>query len=101
MAYLPELGTLDRRQIAALVGLAPYNVDSGQHCGKRRIRGGRATIRRVLYMACWSVVRTQASFRSVINSYGHAASPPRSPSPHACAYCLSTQRHGTRSHTMA
>ncbi|QSQ55665.1 IS110 family transposase [Xanthomonas translucens] len=63
MAYLPELGTLDRRQIAALVGLAPYNVDSGQHCGKRRIRGGRATIRRVLYMACWSVVRTQASFK--------------------------------------
>lgn len=63
MAYLPELGRLDRRQIAALAGLAPYNVDSGQHAGKRRIRGGRATIRRVLYMACWSVIRTQQDFK--------------------------------------
>ncbi|MFI4969208.1 MAG: IS110 family transposase [Lysobacterales bacterium] len=63
MAYLPELGRLDRRQIAALAGLAPYNVDSGQHAGKRRIRGGRAAIRRVLYMACWSVIRKQDDFR--------------------------------------
>ncbi|MCC4589507.1 IS110 family transposase [Xanthomonas sp. NCPPB 1067] len=63
MAYLPELGTLDRRQIAALVGLAPYNMDSGRHQGKRRIRGGRAAMRRVLYMACWSAVRTQACFK--------------------------------------
>lgn len=62
-AYLPELGRLDRRQIAALAGLAPYNVDSGQHTGKRRIRGGRAPIRRVLYMACWSVIRKQADFK--------------------------------------
>ena len=64
MAYLPELGRLDRRQIAALAGLAPYNVDSGQHQGRRRIRGGRAPIRRVLYMACWSVIRTQADFQA-------------------------------------
>ncbi|WP_238333549.1 IS110 family transposase, partial [Luteimonas marina] len=63
LAYLPELGRLDRRQIAALAGLAPYNVDSGQHAGKRRIRGGRAPIRRVLYMACWSVIRTQPDFK--------------------------------------
>ena len=63
MAYLPELGRLDRRQIAALAGLAPYNVDSGQHAGKRRIRGGRAAILRVLYMACWSVIRKQDDFR--------------------------------------
>ena len=55
---------VDRRQIAALAGLAPYNVDSGQHQGKRRIRGGRAPIRRVLYMACWSVIRTQADFKT-------------------------------------
>ena len=64
LAYLPELGKLDRRQIAALAGLAPYNVDSGQHSGKRRIRGGRSPIRRVLYMACWSVIRTQADFKA-------------------------------------
>jgi len=48
---LPELGRVGRRQIAALVGVAPYNDDSGQHCGKRRIRGGRATVRKALYMA--------------------------------------------------
>jgi transposase len=64
MAYLPELGSLDRRQIAALVGLAPYNSDSGQQIGKRRIQGGRAAIRRVLYMAAWSVVRCQADFKA-------------------------------------
>ncbi len=63
LAWLPELGTLDRRQIAALAGLAPYNTDSGQKSGKRRIRGGRAPIRNVLYMACWSVIRTQAAFK--------------------------------------
>lgn len=63
MAYLPELGRLDRRQIAALAGLAPYNLGSGQHTGKRRIRGGRAAIRRVLYMACLSVIRKQHDFK--------------------------------------
>ncbi|MBZ0225769.1 MAG: IS110 family transposase [Comamonas sp.] len=62
-AYLPELGHLDRRQIAALAGLAPYNVDSGKHSGQRRIRGGRALIRRVLYMACLTVIRKQADFK--------------------------------------
>lgn len=48
---LPELGRVGRRQIAALVGVAPYNDDSGQHRGRRRVRGGRATVRRALYMA--------------------------------------------------
>ena len=62
-AYLPELGLLDRRQIAALAGLAPYNVDSGQHSGKRRIRGGRAPLPRVLYMACLTLIRKQADFK--------------------------------------
>lgn len=64
IAYVPELGTLDRRQIAALVGVAPYNADSGQSAGKRRIRGGRALIRRVLYMATLSVIRSQADFKA-------------------------------------
>ena len=63
-AYLPELGHLDRREIAALAGLAPYNADSGQKEGRRRIRGGRGTIRRVLYMACWSVIRMQPDFNA-------------------------------------
>jgi transposase len=51
LTQLPELGRLNRRSIAALVGLAPYNNDSGKWRGKRSIRGGRAEVRAVLYMA--------------------------------------------------
>lgn len=51
VSELPELGELDRRQIAALVGVAPFNDDSGTHRGVRHIRGGRATVRAALYMA--------------------------------------------------
>ena len=50
LAYLPELGTLDRRQIAALVGVAPYNRDSGTLRGKRTVWGGRGRVRAALYM---------------------------------------------------
>jgi transposase len=55
---LPELGTLSRRQIAALVGVAPLNRDSGLFRGKRIVWGGRAHIRSVLYMAALSASRT-------------------------------------------
>ena len=51
VAELPELGTLNRRQIAALAGLAPYNNDSGRHQGRRSIWGGRVEVRNALYMA--------------------------------------------------
>ncbi|MEE9351938.1 MAG: transposase, partial [Thiotrichaceae bacterium] len=51
LGELPELGKLSHRQIAALTGLAPYNRDSGYMKGRRRIKGGRAPIRTVLYMA--------------------------------------------------
>ena len=51
---LPELGSLNRRQIAALVGVAPLNRDSGRHRGRRSIWGGRANIRSALYMATMS-----------------------------------------------
>ena len=64
MAYMPELGNVDRHQIAALAGLAPYNKDSGTVRGKREIYGGRGAIRRVLYMACWIVLRYDASFKA-------------------------------------
>ena len=50
LAYLPELGTLDRRQVAALVGVAPFNRDSGTLRGKRTVWGGRARVRAILYM---------------------------------------------------
>jgi len=48
---LPELGTLNRKKIASLVGVAPLNCDSGHFRGRRRIKGGRANVRRKLYMA--------------------------------------------------
>ena len=57
LAYLPELGTLDRRQIAALVGVAPFNRDSGTLRGKRTVWGGRARVRAVLYMGALVATR--------------------------------------------
>jgi len=54
---LPELGTLSRKKIAALAGVAPLNRDSGKSKGKRRIWGGRATVRTALYMACYASLR--------------------------------------------
>lgn len=51
VAELPELGNLDRRQIAALVGVAPFNRDSGMMRGKRTVWGGRSQVRAALYMA--------------------------------------------------
>jgi transposase len=57
LADLPEIGQLGRRQIAALVGVAPLNADSGKMRGKRRVWGGRAHVRAVLYMAAVSASR--------------------------------------------
>ena len=57
IACLPELGALDRKQIAALVGVAPLNRDSGTLRGRRTVWGGRATVRRVLYMATLTAIR--------------------------------------------
>ena len=54
LAELPELGALNRQQIAALVGVAPFNDDSGRHQGGRHIAGGRTSVRNVLYMATLS-----------------------------------------------
>ena len=54
LAMLPELGTLNRKKIAALVGVAPVNKDSGRRQKKRRVYGGRANVRSVLYMAALS-----------------------------------------------
>ena len=57
LADLPELGKLNRQKIAALVGVAPFNHDSGKQRGKRRIFGGRNSVRAVLYMATLSGIR--------------------------------------------
>ncbi len=57
VAELPELGRVNRQEIAALAGLAPFNKDSGPKKGRRKIKGGRAGLRRPLYMAVLSAVR--------------------------------------------
>lgn len=57
LGELPELGALSHRQIAALTGLAPFNRDSGYMKGRRRIKGGRAPIRTVLYMAMMCAIQ--------------------------------------------
>ena len=63
LAQLPELGTLDRKQIAALVGVAPYNRDSGTLRGKRAVWGGRSRVRAVLYMGALVVSRHNPAIR--------------------------------------
>jgi transposase len=57
LAYLPELGQCSRQVIAALVGLAPFNDDSGTHSGQRHIRGGRSKVRVGLYQAAVAAIR--------------------------------------------
>jgi transposase len=64
LAELPELGKLDRRRVAALVGVAPLNRDSGQMRGQRSIWGGRADVRRTLYMATLTAVRHNAVLKA-------------------------------------
>ncbi len=66
LADLPELGQLNRQEIAALAGLAPFNRDSGRFRGRRSIWGGRKTVRSVLYMATLSAMRCN----HVIKTFG-------------------------------
>lgn len=64
IADLPELGQTTPKRVAALVGVAPFNVDSGRQRGKRRIWGGRAHIRSALYMATVSAIRWNPVIRT-------------------------------------
>jgi transposase len=64
LAALPELGTLDGGKISALVGLAPFADDSGTRRGGRHVRGGRAAVRRVLYLAALSAVRHNPALKA-------------------------------------
>lgn len=64
LAHLPELGTLDRKRIAALVGVAPFNRDSGTLRGKRTVWGGRARVRVPLYMAALVASRHNPAIRA-------------------------------------
>lgn len=64
IAFLPELGTLSGREITSLVGLAPFNVDSGKQTGQRHIKGGRHIVRRALYMACVAAQRANPDIKN-------------------------------------
>lgn len=64
LAKCPELGDLNRREIAALVGVAPLANDSGKHRGKRFVWGGRADVRAVLYMATVSAIRCNSAIKT-------------------------------------
>lgn len=75
LASLPELGRLNRRQIAALVGVAPYNRDSGTFRGKRRIWGGRADVRTALYMSALVATRHNPVIRSFYERLCRAGKP--------------------------
>jgi len=75
LADLPELGQLNRQQISALVGLAPFNRDSGGFQGKRSIWGGRASVRSVLYMAALTARRCNPVIRAFADRLDAAGKP--------------------------
>ena len=77
IADLPELGRLSRRQLAALVGVAPLNRDSGTHRGVRAIWGGRAPVRGVLYMATLVATRFNPTLRAFYRRLRTAGKPHR------------------------
>ena len=75
LADLPELGRLNRREIAALVGVAPLNRDSGTHRGQRSVWGGRATVRTALYMGALAAVRSNPPVRALYRRLVAAGKP--------------------------
>jgi transposase len=75
LAELREVGKLDRRKIAALVGVAPFNRDSGMMRGRRAIWGGRAQVRAVLYMATFSAIRFNPVLRAFFQRLRAAGKP--------------------------
>jgi transposase len=77
LAEVPELGTLNRKQIAKLIGVAPLANDSGKRSGKRHIRGGRREVRNVLYMATLAATRTNPQIRSYYQHLLDMGKPPR------------------------
>jgi len=75
LAELPELGTLNRRQAAALAGLAPHPRESGQWHGRRSIGGGRAPVRRALYMAALVAARSNTHLKAFYQRLRTAGKP--------------------------
>ena len=77
ISLMPELGSRSPKTIAALAGLAPFNVDSGQFRGRRVIRGGRRRIREALYMAAITAVRSRHRFARIYKDMIKAGKPPK------------------------
>lgn len=77
LSDLPELGQLNRKEIAALVGVAPMNRESGTFNGKRRIRGGRARVRTVLFLAVMSAVQSNPVLRTKYQQLKNDGKPPK------------------------
>jgi transposase len=77
LAGLPELGKLTRQEVAALVGVAPLNRDSGRMRGTRGCRGGRAEVRRVLYLAAGTAVQHNPTLRAFRERLLKAGKPPK------------------------
>ncbi len=77
LAGLPELGQASPQALAALVGVVPYNHDSGRRRGKRVIGGGRAAVRRGLYLAVWTAKRHNPVIRAFYRRLVAAGKPPR------------------------
>lgn len=77
LAELAEIGTIGRRQLCALVGVAPFNDDSGRSKGKRSIRGGRASVRHVLYMAGIAAMRFNPLIEAFANRLKAAGKQPK------------------------
>jgi transposase len=75
IAQMPELGKLGPKQVAALAGLAPFNVDSGTFRGKRKIAGGRKRVRDALYMAALNAVRRANPFKTFYSRLRQAGKP--------------------------
>jgi transposase len=74
---LPELGALSRREIASLVGVAPFARDSGKKRGQRRVRGGRASVRTALYLAAMTGSRFNPVLRAFYQRLRAAGKPPK------------------------
>jgi hypothetical protein len=87
IAELPELGRVDRHQIAALAGVAPMNRDSGRYRSKRKIQGGRVEVRAPLYMACLVAIQHNRRSSPSIAICATPANRPASPSSPPSASC--------------
>jgi transposase len=77
MADMPEIGTLSNKSISKLAGLAPLANDSGQHQGRRAVRGGRSTVREILFIVGSVVARHEPDFIAFQQRLRAAGKPPK------------------------